>query len=254
MKIENIKFKSYKIRHHEYGGNIILKDLTIPEDMKLVEAEEYDIGDGLYDGCRHYVGCYDKSIVDDERLTIRYYYNNRIINDKVYILFDNLDFVDEKPELMTGEEFQKEFLGPNFLVFSWTDDFKLAGITRIKKFVNSCYIECDKLCFPESSRMNKIIFTTTDCTFKSLMSEFLINDFYFQNDPKANFIWNTYVDMYLTSTKIDDNGNITQVSFDKDEPYNLFKEVKELIQIDNDNDNSVLEKIKRIDKILELKN
>ena len=251
MKIENIKFKSYKIRHHEYGGNITLKDLTIPEDMKLVEAEEYDIGDGLYNGCRHYVGCYDKSIVDDERLTIRYYYNNRIINDKVYILFDNLDFVDEKPELMTGEEFQKEFLGPNFLVFSWTDDFKLAGITRIKKFVNSCYIECDKLCFPESSRMDKIIFTTTDCTFKSLMNEFLINDFYFQNDPKANFIWNTYIDKYLTSTKIEDNGNITSVNFDKDEPYKLFKEVKELIK--NDDDDIFFEKIKMIDNMLELK-
>ena len=251
MKIENIKFKSYKIRHHEYGDNIILEELSIPEDMKLVEAEEYDIGDGLYNGCRHYVGCYDKSIVDDERITIQYY-TNRIINDKVYILFDNLDFVDEKPELMTGEEFQKEFLGPNFLVFSWTDDFKLAGITRIKKFVNSCYIECDKLCFPESSRMDKIIFTTTDCTFKSLMSEFLINDFYFQNVPKANFIWNMFVDKYLTSVKVDNNENITSVNFDKDEPYNLFKEVKELIK--NDDDDIFFEKIKRIDKILELKN
>ena len=251
MKIENIKFKSYKIRHHEYGGNIILEELSIPEDMKLVEAEEYDIGDGLYNGCRHYVGCYDKSIVDDERITIQYY-TNRIINDKVYILFDNLDFVDEKPELMIGEEFQKEFLGPNFLVFSWTDDFKLAGITRIKKFVNSCYIECDKLCFPESSRMDKIIFTTTDCTFKSLMSEFLINDFYFQNDPKANFIWNMFVDKYLTSVKVDNNENIASVNFDKDEPYNLFKEVKELIK--NDDDDIFFEKIKRIDKILELKN
>lgn len=251
MKIENIKFKSYKIRHHEYGDNIILEELSIPEDMKLVEAEEYDIGDGLYNGCRHYVGCYDKSIVDDERITIQYY-TNRIINDKVYILFDNLDFVDEKPELMTGEEFQKEFLGPNFLVFSWTDDFKLAGITRIKKFVNSCYIECDKLCFPESSRMDKIIFTTTDCTFKSLMSEFLINDFYFQNDPKANFIWNMFVDKYLTSVKVDNNENIASVNFDKDEPYNLFKEVKELIK--NDDDDIFFEKIKRIDKILELKN
>ena len=251
MKIENIKFKSYKIRHHEYGDNIILEELSIPEDMKLVEAEEYDIGDGLYNGCRHYVGCYDKSIVDDERITIQYY-TNRIINDKVYILFDNLDFVDEKPELMIGEEFQKEFLGPNFLVFSWTDDFKLAGITRIKKFVNSCYIECDKLCFPESSRMDKIIFTTTDCTFKSLMSEFLINDFYFQNDPKANFIWNMFVDKYLTSVKVDNNENIASVNFDKDEPYNLFKEVKELIK--NDDDDIFFEKIKRIDKILELKN
>ena len=251
MKIENIKFKSYKIRHHEYGDNIILEELSIPEDMKLVEAEEYDIGEGLYNGCRHYVGCYDKSIVDDERITIQYY-TNRIINDKVYILFDNLDFVDEKPELMTGEEFQKEFLGPNFLVFSWTDDFKLAGITRIKKFVNSCYIECDKLCFPESSRMDKIIFTTTDCTFKSLMSEFLINDFYFQNVPKANFIWNMFVDKYLTSVKVDNNENITSVNFDKDEPYNLFKEVKELIK--NDDDDIFFEKIKRIDKILELKN
>ena len=250
MKIENIKFKSYKIRHHEYGDNIILEELSIPEDMKLVEAEEYDIGDGLYNGCRHYVGCYDKSIVDDERITIQYY-TNRIINDKVYILFDNLDFVDEKPELMIGEEFQKEFLGPNFLVFTWTDDFKLAGITRIKKFVNSCYIECDKLCFPESSRMDKIIFTTTDCTFKSLMNEFLINDFYFQNDPKANFIWNTYVNMYLTSTKINDNENITSVNFDKDEPYKLFKEVKKLIK--NDDDDIFFEKIKMIDNMLELK-
>ena len=153
---------------------------------------------------------------------------------------------------MIGEEFQKEFLGPNFLVFSWTDDFKLAGITRIKKFVNSCYIECDKLCFPESSRMDKIIFTTTDCTFKSLMSEFLINDFYFQNDPKANFIWNMFVDKYLTSVKVDNNENIASVNFDKDEPYNLFKEVKELIK--NDDDDIFFEKIKRIDKILELKN
>lgn len=251
MKIENIKFKSYKIRHHEYGGNIILKELSIPEDMKLVEAEEYDIGDGLYNGCRHYVGCYDKSIVDDERLTIRYYYNNRIINDKVYILFDNLDFVDEKPELMTGEEFQKEFLGPNFLVFTWDEDFKLACITKIRKFVNSCYIECDQLCFPESSRMDKIIFSTMNCTFKGLINEYLINDIHFQNNPKANFIWNTYVDMYLTSTKIDDNGNITPVSFDKDEPYKLFKEVKELIK--NDDDDIFFEKIKRIDNMLELK-
>ena len=133
-----------------------------------------------------------------------------------------------------------------------TDDFKLAGITRIKKFVNSCYIECDKLCFPESSRMDKIIFTTTDCTFKSLMSEFLINDFYFQNDPKANFIWNMFVDKYLTSVKVDNNENIASVNFDKDEPYNLFKEVEELIK--NDDDDIFFEKIKRIDKILELKN
>ena len=87
-----------------------------------------------------------------------------------------------------------------------------------------------------------------------VLNEFLINDFYFQNDPKANFIWNTYVDMYLTSTKINDNGNITPVSFDKDEPYKLFKEVKELIKNDNDDDSVFLEKIKRIDKILELKN
>ena len=93
MKIENIKFKSYKIRHHEYGDNIILEELSIPEDMKLVEAEEYDIGEGLYNGCRHYVGCYNKSIVDDERLTIRHYYDNCIINDKVYILFDNLNLI-----------------------------------------------------------------------------------------------------------------------------------------------------------------
>ena len=35
---------------------------------------------------------------------------------------------------------------------------------------------------------------------------------------------------------------------------NLFKEVKELIKNDNDDDSVFLEKIKMIDKILELKN
>ena len=66
------------------------------------------------------------------------------------------------------------------------------------------------------------------------------------------------IDLAWASLQIGETGlyneNITSASFDKDEPYKLFKEVKELIQIDNDNDNSVLEKIKRIDKILELKN
>ena len=49
------------------------------------------------------------------------------------------------------------------------------------------------------------------------------------------------------------NGDIKiDLTGDTVQPYNLFKEVKELIK--NDDDDIFFEKIKRIDKILELKN
>lgn len=229
MIYEDIKFKDYPIIVHSYGGETHPGVLSLPEDMKLVAGDRHDIGQVLYKDCLHYMGCYDKYILDDDRFhrTGAEYE----IGDLVFVSFENLHFVDEKPEIITGEEFQKEFLGPNFLIFTWSEQKELVSATKILKFVTPYQVECASLTLPvESLREDDTFFIRKKrCEFISFThdgpADKLTSTFTF-NNPKANAAWNQLLEKYVGFSRI---GDTTPIEFDEDEPSKLFKEGEDIL-------------------------
>ena len=93
--------KTYKVLKGYYN-KIKEETITIPKNMKLL----YDngcIGYGLHHGHNHYLGCMKKSELTKE---ITHYYE---FSDLVFVVFDDIKFIDESPEFYTSEEFMNEF-------------------------------------------------------------------------------------------------------------------------------------------------
>ena len=229
MIYEDIKFKDYPVIDPWYGGKTTPGTLSLPEDMKLVACDKNDIGRILCKDCLHYIGCYDKYILDDDRFHSGGHYYE--IGDKVFIIFENLHFVDEKPELMSGEEFQKEFFGPNFLIFTWSEQNELVSVTKLLKFTTPYQVECVCLNIPVES------LNVTDALFshhKRYSLEYLLHDYttnkrrdtFAFNNSKANVVWDQLLEKYVGFSRI---GSTLPVEFDESEPSRLLKESENLI-------------------------
>ena len=109
--------KIYKVLKGYYSG-VKEEEIIIPKNMKLL-YNNGAIGHGLHDGHNHYLGCMKKSELPKEA-TLYYEFD-----DLVFLIFDNIKFIDESPEFYTPEEFMNEFkLSEYYIEFQTEGYFK----------------------------------------------------------------------------------------------------------------------------------
>lgn len=110
--------KTYKVLKGYYK-EIKEETITIPKNMKLLYRDGCLGSNGLHNGHNHYLGCMKKSELPKE-ITIYYKFD-----DLVFIIFDDIKFIDESPEFYTPEEFMNEFkLNEYYIEFQTEGYFK----------------------------------------------------------------------------------------------------------------------------------
>jgi hypothetical protein len=102
--------KTYKVLHAVYKG-VENDTIILPENTKLLYHKD-DIGSGLRQGFNHYLACFRKNEFTEEELEeifSKYFVTDYDFGDLLFVVYDNIQFVEETPEFYIPQEFMDEF-------------------------------------------------------------------------------------------------------------------------------------------------
>ena len=102
--------KTYKVLHAVYKG-VADDTIVLPDNTKLLYYKD-DVGSGLRQDFNHYLACFRKNEFTEEEIEEifnKYFVTDYDFGDLLFIVFDNIQFVEETPEFYTPQEFMDEF-------------------------------------------------------------------------------------------------------------------------------------------------
>jgi hypothetical protein len=126
-----MNYKTYKVRQGSWNG-IYTNTVTLPSDIKLITGGDTDAGSmGLHKGLNHYIGVYK-----GKETTFRKKCDGlqlRVIPFDIYcfITIHDIDFIDDKPDIVTAEEFNKQVDWSTYLIANYSEDYRLVDMVRI---------------------------------------------------------------------------------------------------------------------------
>lgn len=141
--------KTYKVLHAVYKG-VADDTITLPENTKLLYHKD-DIGSGLRQGFNHYLTCFRKNEFTEEEIeeiSNRYFAFDYDFGDLLFVIFDNIQFVEDTPGFYTPQEFMNEFeINKYYISYSAielendTDVFNMTG-DEIIEYIEKHTILC----------------------------------------------------------------------------------------------------------------
>lgn len=102
--------KTYKVLHAVYKG-VENDTIVLPNNTKLLYYKD-DVGNGLRQDFNHYLACFRKNEFTEEKIEEifnKYFVTDYDFGDLLFVVFDNIQFVEETPEFYTPQEFMDEF-------------------------------------------------------------------------------------------------------------------------------------------------
>lgn len=102
--------KTYKVLHAVYKG-VADDTIVLPDNTKLLYYKD-DVGSGLRQDFNHYLACFRKNEFTEEEIEEifnKYFVTDYDFGDLLFVVFDNIQFVEETPEFYTPQEFMDEF-------------------------------------------------------------------------------------------------------------------------------------------------
>lgn len=131
-----ITYKTYLIKKAGYS-EIYDYEVNLPKDMKLL-YKDGSVGDVLQIGFNHYIGCLRINNISQDYMDYlkksHLKLNTYKFNDLLFIVFNNIKFINEEPEYYTSNEFMQEFeLNKYYIEFKYEDEF---DYDNFKKFLS----------------------------------------------------------------------------------------------------------------------